>query len=73
MVKNTHILFIVENNSAPGDVRVWNEALAAREFGYDVSVICPKAKKHLCHMRKWMGYRFTGTINRLKRTENSLF
>jgi glycosyltransferase involved in cell wall biosynthesis len=37
-----HILFIVENNSVPRDVRVWGEALAAKEFGYDVSVICPR-------------------------------
>lgn len=39
-----HILFILENNPAPNDVRVWNEALAAREFGYDVSIICPAGK-----------------------------
>ena len=42
---NKHILFIVENNSVPGDVRVWSEALAAKEYGYDVSVICPVRKK----------------------------
>jgi len=41
MVKNKHILFIVENNSVPHDRRVWNEAQAAKEFGYEVSVICP--------------------------------
>jgi len=40
-MKKGHILFIVENNPAPPDVRVWNEALAAREFGYEVSVIGP--------------------------------
>ncbi|MBU1053722.1 MAG: glycosyltransferase family 4 protein [Proteobacteria bacterium] len=45
MVKNKHILFIVENNSVPRDVRVWSEALAAKEYGYDVSVICPVHKK----------------------------
>ena len=42
MVKKTHILFIVENNSVPHDRRVWNEAQAAKEFGYEVSVICPE-------------------------------
>lgn len=36
-----HILFIVENCPVPQDLRVWNEALAAREFGYDVSIISP--------------------------------
>jgi len=40
--KRKHALFIVENNSVPFDVRVWNEAKAVREFGYEVSVICPK-------------------------------
>lgn len=44
MVKK-HILFIVENNPAPLDVRVWNEALAAKSFGYDVSIISPLHKK----------------------------
>jgi len=40
-----HILFIVENNPVPWDVRVWNEATAAKELGYDVSVICPRSSK----------------------------
>jgi len=40
-----HVLFIVENNPVPFDVRVWNEALAAKEFGYEVSIICPQSKK----------------------------
>ena len=41
MVKGRHILFIVENNTVPFDRRVWAEARAARDFGYDVSIICP--------------------------------
>jgi glycosyltransferase involved in cell wall biosynthesis len=40
-VKKKHILFIVENNSVPFDPRVWNEARAAKDFGFDVTVICP--------------------------------
>jgi len=44
MVKKKHILFIVENNPVPQDFRVWNESCAAKEFGYDVTVICPKNK-----------------------------
>jgi glycosyltransferase involved in cell wall biosynthesis len=40
-VRPKHILFIVENNSVPFDLRVWNEARAAKAFGYDVTVICP--------------------------------
>lgn len=45
MVKNGHILFIVENNPVPFDRRVWHEACSARDFGYDVSVICPADKR----------------------------
>ena len=41
MVTRRHILFIVENNTVPFDRRVLAEARAAREFGFDVSVICP--------------------------------
>ena len=45
MVKRAHILFIVENNSVPFDRRVWHEACSARDFGYEVSVICPTDKR----------------------------
>lgn len=45
MVMGNHILFIVENNSVPHDRRVWNEALAVKELGYDVSIICPADRK----------------------------
>lgn len=44
MSKHKHILFIVENNPVPGDIRVWPEALAVKDYGYEVSVICPKGK-----------------------------
>jgi glycosyltransferase involved in cell wall biosynthesis len=40
-----HILFVVENNSYPADVRVRNEAEAAKEFGYDVTVIAPVSEQ----------------------------
>ena len=39
-----HILFIVENTAVPPDKRVWNEALFAKEIGFDVTVICSKKK-----------------------------
>jgi len=45
MVKSRHILFIVENNPVPFDRRVWHEACSARDFGYDVSIICPADKR----------------------------
>jgi glycosyltransferase involved in cell wall biosynthesis len=41
-----HILFIVENATVPLDVRVWAEALAAKEWGYETTVLCPKAREY---------------------------
>ena len=35
-------LILVENLSVPFDRRVWQECLALREAGYEVSVICPQ-------------------------------
>jgi len=43
---NKHILFIVENHTVPFDKRVWSEAIAARQWGYDVSVISPKMPEY---------------------------
>jgi glycosyltransferase involved in cell wall biosynthesis len=39
-----HILILVENLPVPFDRRVWQEAQALQEGGYEVSVICPKGK-----------------------------
>lgn len=36
-----HILFIVENQALPYDVRVWSEIQAVKELGYDVTAISP--------------------------------
>ena len=44
--RSAHILFIVENNTVPLDIRVWREARTAREAGYTVSVIAPKNKRY---------------------------
>jgi glycosyltransferase involved in cell wall biosynthesis len=38
----TRVLMLVENLPVPSDRRVWAEATALREHGYQVSVICPK-------------------------------
>ena len=38
------VLIIVENLPVPFDRRVWQEALALREAGYQVAVICPTGK-----------------------------
>ena len=38
------VLIIVENQAVPFDPRVWREARSLSEFGYDVTVLCPKRK-----------------------------
>lgn len=45
MQKIAHILFIVENNTVPPDIRVWREAKAARDAGFEVTIIAPAADK----------------------------
>lgn len=40
-----HALLVVENETVPHDRRVWNQARAARDNGYDVTVICPERPK----------------------------
>jgi glycosyltransferase involved in cell wall biosynthesis len=42
--KKTGVCIIIENLPVPVDRRVWQEALALRDAGYRVSVICPKAR-----------------------------
>jgi glycosyltransferase involved in cell wall biosynthesis len=40
------VLIIVENGPVPFDTRVWKEATSLQANGYDVAVLCPKAKGH---------------------------
>jgi glycosyltransferase involved in cell wall biosynthesis len=40
------VLIIVENLPVPFDRRVWKEAVCLREAGYQVTVLCPRAKGH---------------------------
>src|SRR6056297_3711678 len=42
----TRVLIIVENLPVPFDRRVWLEATALRDHGYQVTVICPTGKGH---------------------------
>jgi glycosyltransferase involved in cell wall biosynthesis len=37
------VLIIVENGSVPFDTRVWKEAVALRDAGYEVTVLCPRS------------------------------
>ena len=41
---NLHVCIIVENLPVPFDRRVWQEARALTEAGYQVSIICPKSR-----------------------------
>ena len=41
------VLIIVENLPCPFDRRVWQEALALRAHGYEVSIICPKGRGYM--------------------------
>lgn len=41
------VLIIVENASVPFDTRVWKEACALRNSGYDVTVLCPRARGYV--------------------------
>ena len=40
------VLIIVENLPVPFDTRVWKEACTLQKAGYQVSVICPRSKRH---------------------------
>ncbi len=83
MVKNLHILFIVENETVPGDRRVWAEVRTAHEFGYRVSVICPSAGRIGCKQPSRVdGIRFyrhprpvegNGTLSLLIEYANAIF
>jgi glycosyltransferase involved in cell wall biosynthesis len=38
------VLIIVENQAVPFDPRVWREARSLSDYGYDVTVLCPRRK-----------------------------
>lgn len=40
-----HVIFAVENNQVPQDTRVWLEAKALEENGFNVSIICPNIRR----------------------------
>ena len=44
MAVHKKILIIVENGAVPFDTRVWKEAASLHEHGYQVTVLCPRAK-----------------------------
>ena len=44
MSRQRRVLFLVENLPSPFDRRVWQEATALRDAGYEVSIICPTGR-----------------------------
>jgi len=42
--RGRHVCIVVQNLPVPFDRRVWLECQALRDAGYEVSVVCPKAK-----------------------------
>jgi len=46
MKKPTRILIIVENLPVPFDTRVWKQAVALTNNGYEVFTVCPKGRGH---------------------------
>lgn len=60
------VLIIVQNLPVPFDRRVWLEATTLTKAGYEVSVICPKAKGHTASFEHLEGvdiYRYALPIN----------
>lgn len=43
---NQKILIIVENAAVPFDTRVWKEAQSLHANGYNVTILCPRAKNY---------------------------
>ncbi len=53
MSKTCKVLMLVENLPVPADRRVWSEAMALRDAGFQVCIICPKGsirhrEAHIC-------------------------
>ena len=46
MSRPRRVLILVENLPSPFDRRVWQEATALRDTGYEVSIICPTGRGH---------------------------
>ena len=66
-MKNTHVLFIVENAVVPYDVRVWREAKAIKDSKYQVSIISPKggnSKETITTIDGIKIYRYPSVLNR---------
>jgi glycosyltransferase involved in cell wall biosynthesis len=40
------VLILVENLTVPFDRRVWLESLTLKEYGYKISVVCPKGEEY---------------------------
>lgn len=47
IIMNNKVLIIVENLPVPFDRRVWKEACALHDAGYQVTVLCPRARDYM--------------------------
>ena len=54
MAKTVKVLMLVENASWPGDQRVKNEAAALADWGFEVSIICPKMPTGTQHQESYV-------------------
>src|SRR5882762_8915923 len=57
MAGKTSVLILVENLPVPLDRRVWQEACALRDAGYEVIVICPQMRGYMQAEEKLDGIR----------------
>ncbi len=73
MGKIRKILMLLENSPAPTDNRVWAEAVALRDYGFQVSIIGPKGAKeyrelYTCIDTGHENYLYEGVDGKICRT-----
>jgi len=80
--KSSSVLILVENLPVPLDRRVWQEAGALRDAGYNVVVICPRMRgctlpEELCEgihiYRHWIGEEARGFIGFFREYASALW
>ena len=54
---NKKVCIVVENLPVPFDRRVWQESLALKEAGAEVTVICPQTKNYPLEYEELEGIR----------------
>ena len=63
------VLILVQNEPAPSDRHVWNQATALQRNGYDVTIICPKGQdRGASHGASHASVRSTSSTRAVHRT-----